>query len=386
MSLMIAKGKKQAVKVKFHSFFVIISSILLVTKGESMTVFEDLSNELIYEIFEYIDFHHAFQGFYDLKERFQNLFIHSNLPIKISISSISKSTFHRYFKDIIVPHTDRIKLLRLSTPFATEMSQLLLPIMTNLIRLKTLIITDIESKSIGCVVDHLCSLPVLSSLIIKSIGGTRISTDIYQKIFRLPVLKYCKMFIEIEQFSLPIATMEFSPIEHLIINNEVSLNQLDTLLSYVPQLRRLSLSHLNGHLNSRIRRNPAILNYLTNVSLDLYSISFNDFELLVADFFRQVQVLCITACIMQYPISDMEYVNANRWQQLISAHMLNLRIFDFEHKDRSWFRRINRQTYETEISKFNSLFWIQHQWFFEYQYYKTRHFENIIVYSTNPYR
>jgi hypothetical protein len=194
------------------------------------------------------------------------------------------------------------------------------------------------------------------------------------------------MFIEIEQSSLPIATKEFSPIEHLIINNKISFNQLDNLLSYVPQLRRLSLSHLNGYQSSRIRTNSTTLNYLTDVSLGLYSISFTNFELLITDFFRQVQVLCITACIMQYPISDMEYMNANRWQQLISTHMSNLRIFDFQHKDRSWFRRINRQTYEAEISKFNSLFWIQHQWFFEYQYYKTQHFENIIVYSTNPYR
>jgi hypothetical protein len=89
---------------------------------------------------------------------------------------------------------------------------------------------------------------------------------------------------------------------------------------------------------------------------------------------------------MEYPISDMEYVNANRWQQLISTHMSNLRIFDFQHKDRSWVRGIDRQAYEDEIGKFNSPFWIQHQWFFEYQYYKTQHFENIIVYSINPYR
>jgi hypothetical protein len=102
---------------------------------ESISIFEDLSNELVYEIFEFLDFHHAYQSFYNLNSRFRNLFVYSNLPIKINISSISKSAFHRYLTDIITPHTNRIQSLRLSNPFAADMSLLLLPLMTNFTRL-----------------------------------------------------------------------------------------------------------------------------------------------------------------------------------------------------------------------------------------------------------
>ena len=80
---------------------------------------------------------------------------------------------------------------------------------------------------------------------------------------------------------LSIATNEFSSMEHLVINNKVSLNQLDSILSYVPQLRRLSFGLLNGWRNSRTHRNPIPLNYLTHVSLKLDYVSFNDFELLI---------------------------------------------------------------------------------------------------------
>ena len=41
---------------------------------ESMTTLEDLSNELIYEIMGFLHLYQIFQSFYDLNERFRNLF------------------------------------------------------------------------------------------------------------------------------------------------------------------------------------------------------------------------------------------------------------------------------------------------------------------------
>jgi hypothetical protein len=357
-------------------------------EAATATTFEHLSNELIYEIFEFLYFHHAFQGFYDLNKRFQNLFVYSNLPIKINISSISKSTFHRYLADIIIPYTSRIQSLRLSSPFAVDMGLLLSPLMTNLIRLETLIINDIKSVHLVKIVNQLFSLPVLSSLSIKSSGSIRNQNDIYQKIFRLPALKYCKLFIRTVRSLEPlsITTNEFSPIEHLVINNKVSINQLDSLLSYVPQLRRLSLEYFDGYISSRIRTTTIQLNYLTDVSLKSHSISFNDFQLLVIDLFRQIQVLRIEIYSFYFSGTNMGYLNADRWEQLISTHMINLRIFDLQLEYGLCNDNIDRQVYETEVSKFNSLFWIKHQWFFQHQSYKNRNSNTNIFYSTNPYR
>ncbi|CAF1288427.1 unnamed protein product [Adineta steineri] len=56
---------------------------------EFVTCFEDLSDELIYEIFELLKFDHVYKAFYSLNTRFYNLIINSTLPIEINLSSIS---------------------------------------------------------------------------------------------------------------------------------------------------------------------------------------------------------------------------------------------------------------------------------------------------------
>ena len=121
---------------------------------EYITTLEDLSNELLYEIFEYLNDHHAFQAFYELNNRFENLFLNSNLPIKINISSISKSKLHLYSTHIIKPYAYRIELFRLSNP-CIDPCLLLLPIMKNLTQLKRLILNNIESNYIEQIVNHL---------------------------------------------------------------------------------------------------------------------------------------------------------------------------------------------------------------------------------------
>ncbi len=48
----------------------------------------------------------------------------------------------------------------------------------------------------------------------------------------------------------------------------------------------------------------SILNYLTDVSLELYTANFTDFEQLVKDYFRQVQTLRITVYSTHFNVSN----------------------------------------------------------------------------------
>ena len=354
--------------------------------NERISVFEDLPNELIYEIFAHLHSHHAFEAFHDLNERFRNLFHSNSSPIQINISSISYSLFYRYLTQIILPHTDRIQSLRICHHFAADMYLFLLPVMNHFSRLEILIIHDIDSTHVRAIVDSLFSLSVLSSLVIKAIGIARDSSDIYRKIFRLPALKYCHMHINIGSLELlSPATNEFSSIEYLIIGNAISLHQLNALLSYVPRLHRLSLGLLMSAGINSISTNSVTLHNLINVSLNIYYVSFNHFESLVTSFFRQTQIFRFTVVSICFHSDNMEYLDATRWEQFISIGMPNLRIFDFQYQCCSW-NAIDRQAYQTKINEFDSVYWTDHQWFFECQYDKTQYYHNVLFYSTNPYR
>ena len=87
-----------------------------------------------------------------------------------------------------------------------------------------------------------------------------------------------------------------------------------------------------------------------------------------------------------FGLDNREYINADRWERLITTYMLNLRIFDFQYSYRSLDYNVEYQTFETLTNKFNSKFWIDHQWFFDRHYHKLTWSNATVFYSRNPYQ
>ncbi|CAF4460078.1 unnamed protein product [Rotaria sp. Silwood2] len=174
--------------------------------------------------------------------------------------------------------------------------------------------------------------------------------DFYLQIFRLPVLKYCKLSFgkNYQLESIPMATNQYSSIEHLIIRCSIQLNVLYRFLSYDPQLCRLSCQSFVGYGDAST--DIIILpNNVTHVSLDLYHIDFDLLELLIKYFCHKIQVLHIS------DNASSEHLNAQRWRQLILNHLPYLRIFDIQFVYSIVF--INAQLiYDSLVNQFNSQF------------------------------
>jgi hypothetical protein len=258
--------------------------------------------------------------------------------------------------------------------------RILLPIDTRFVftRLEKLCLIDIDSERLEEIFIYLISSTCIISLIIKCIDNIFFISDFYRQIFRLSTLKYCKLSFNTytEWMPLPAITTKFSPIEYLVIDHPIDVNVLNNLLLYVPQLRRL---HLTKTLTGRITLDPVTLNQLTHVSLNLPYVSFRDLDLWFKSISNKIQVIHISIQ------SDKEYLDASRWEQLISSSMPYLRIFDIIIRCKIQYDE-NIVQYTAQMDQFNSWFWIERQWFFEYQVHQSKYKNIFLLYSTNPCR
>ena len=147
---------------------------------QSITYFEDLSNDLFYEIFDYLDNYNIYQSFYGLNKRLKHLLLKSTYPIEINLSSISKLNFFKYYNQIIYPNKHRIKSFLANQIFTFRHTYY------NYCQVQTLILENIQYIFIS--VEF--SLPKLSTLIIDEISY---SDSIYNDIYSISSLNYCKL-------------------------------------------------------------------------------------------------------------------------------------------------------------------------------------------------
>ncbi|CAF1409348.1 unnamed protein product [Rotaria sordida] len=79
----------------------------------SITCIENLSNELFYEIFEYLDGYDIYKAFCNLNSRFQYLTTFSSISLNIKLCSNARSEVKHWCKTVIIPNIHRILSLNL---------------------------------------------------------------------------------------------------------------------------------------------------------------------------------------------------------------------------------------------------------------------------------
>ena len=351
---------------------------------ESISCLEDLCNELIYETFQYLNYFHVYEAFFHLNIRFRHLLTHSDYPIKIDLSSLSKAAWKRYNADIIESTVNRIRVFRISDTFMYDSCLLFLfEKLSAFNRMECLILENVGFESLENLLDQLLSLSQLSSLTITA-KGVLDCTKIYGQIFRLRALKYCKLCLSKRGTTqlLPICVNEYSPIEYLIITHDTDLNELYRLLSYVPHLRRASFDLIGSHENLRTDRFPFVCKQLTHISLRLLTcIEFNVFERIIRELFPRMEVLHLTP--PKY--FDRQYASGSKWEELITNHLPYLRIFDIQYSFHVASDSASSNA-DDVIRQFSTPFWIARQWSFIHEIYGGVDKENGLLYSANPYR
>ncbi|CAF3675670.1 unnamed protein product [Rotaria sp. Silwood1] len=355
----------------------------ITTIDRNKFVVEDLANEIFYEIFEYLDVHDIYKGFFNLNRRFKNLLIYSNFLRQINLSNISKTDFENYYHNILKPYSHRIKLLRLSNPFIAEIIFSPPRMMLQFNRLEILILDKIGMKFFDKISFFLKQLPKFHSITI-SFGDYIQSLDsFFSNLFHLWKLKYCKIVYETKRLCYPslmhLSKYNSNTIEYLIIHGRFAFESLNSLLCCLPKLRYLLINHL-GHNYGYIETKdllPIKLKYLKHVSLEFDRICFDEVEKIFKTFFYYIEILRLTTN------NDQAYLNAKRWENVIGSYMPYLRIFDINHRN---YTLDNNLTYHDVTEQFNSSFWIKKNWFFTHQHDWRKRLNAGIFYSTDPYR
>ena len=323
-----------------------------------MTCIESLSNELFYEIFDYLDSCDVFNAFFNLNTRFQQFLNNPSFLFKIYRFSTSERTFRRYCRQLITPNKHKILSLHLYDQVLINLFSTLCSVDLSYSRLESIVLNGIKWNQLLPLLIDCMKLPRLFSLNIRLIGPYDELDDVYQCIFKLPFLKYIKVSVVIDNTIglLPISTSEqISTIQYLNINHKCTLDELFVLLSYTSHLHHLTCERLS---QSEITFS-CVLSNLIHVSITDCNLNFDEFEILIKQICSKLQVLRV---INRF--EDVAYLHADRWERLITQYIPHLRKFNFEFHKQFWFRN-EFTSYHTQINRFTSSFWTKRDWIFE---------------------
>jgi hypothetical protein len=321
-----------------------------------------LSNEVFYEIFDYLDGGDIYKTFYNLNFRFQQIITCPSLLFKISLEGKSPSELRNCPEAFIIPNRQHLVSLKLRDSPAIDKFFIQRIINSSFTRLESFHLVEISSIKLMTILIHLISLPRLFSLRIDlKHDNSNHFNQIYQMIFLLPCLKYNKLSILTQEklnIAIPIATNgQFSTIEYLVLSHICDLNELASILRHTPRLKHLICQSLIGSDEYIENEVPITLPTLIHVSIDDCRVKFDEFKNFMKKISSQLQVLRIDS------FQNINFISPGHWERLISQSMPNLFRFTLKyHMPMKYYTKDSGS--HTFINRFNSQFWFERGWIF----------------------
>jgi hypothetical protein len=267
-----------------------------------------LSNELFYEIFDYLDGCEIYKAFSRLNHRFHKLLYSSSFLFKLNFDIKSNELYGDICRQIISLNKHQILSFYFNLPLHIDKFLLSFTINSSFDHLQSLNIQRMEPDLINSFLIHLAGLSRLSSLIIETWNEFENLNEVYRLIFALPMLKYNKFDLcgDESSITLPMATeKQLSTIQHLDIDHSCTFNELASLTSYTPELRRLNFMHIDSDDSDIGIILPMALSNLTHLSMYMHYLTFDRFEIFIKNIYGILKVLRFTT-----RSEDVTYLNA----------------------------------------------------------------------------
>ncbi|CAF4004544.1 unnamed protein product, partial [Adineta steineri] len=336
-----------------------------------------------YDIFDYLNGYEIYQAFSNLNDRFEQLINSSSLLFKTAVEISRDESFSNFINQMIHLNKHQIFSLhiKLTNHIDSFLSQFIID--SSLNNLQSINIRGIDSHAIVSFLKSLAYLPrlFLLSIYIWEFKGFKDLNYIYQLIFTLPKLKFNKLSFFYGPSSyilLPMITnKQFSFIKHLVIDHSCTLEQLNRIVSYTPQLHRLSFTDEEDDNNTKIDNHLlSILSQLTHLTIKIWHTTFDRLEMLIKN-----TNLKLNSLSLDISLEDVNYLDSARWEILILKYLPQLNTFHFDYtEDMEGRRKLSKHLELEESNQFSSLFWSERKWVLETEV----DFE-FIIYSIRPY-
>ncbi|CAF1380686.1 unnamed protein product [Adineta ricciae] len=338
------------------------------SKSKKICSIENLSNEIFYEIFKYVDGCDVFYSFSNLNHRFENLLKSLFFILNINSDHLkSKKYLRKIFKQIFNCHQNQIIsiYMDMSLSFKDTFS-----FDSSFNQLATLHLYNLESKK------FLRNLSCLSNLSLLNLHICDPSIDlnvIYEIVLTLPKLKtfHIKTDHNLKFSSLSHIKKNLNEIERLNIRDHCDFNEILSILSCSSSLSHLVYIQTNP-IDYNIQINsPIILSKLTHVYLRITGMKFHVLENFLKQISLKLQTLSLTT-----ENEDMKYLDGNHWENYLSKNLPQLEKFYFKS-----YMKHHHRIDQRKLNQFLTSFWIKRQWILEINVHCT-HF----LYSITPYK
>lgn len=353
---------------------------IFIDYSRTVTSIEDISNELFYDIFDYLDGYDILNAFQNLNLRFEKLLNDNSLLLKLKISS--QSILDNQWKGFLLINRHRIYSLNISDDSILDRFIHHCTINSTFIRLQSLNLNSLPAYKFLALLSDLISLPRLCSLTCSLTSCFVDVSYIYRIVFRFRYLNYLKLSLpiieDLEDFEQSICVIEqerLSEIEYLVMDHCCTLHDFLSIISFMPKLRHLTCQTLFQIEENISKENFSISRNLTHLTIDRCQLKFHLLQILIEKLPSQLQ----TFRLVNHS-NDYLYLDAYRWEELITEYLPCLKTFSlqfYEHLNDRWVLTPSHRS----LNRFLSPFWFDRQWIIGLEL-QTHH----LIYSIKPYR
>lgn len=327
----------------------------LIVHKKTKNCFENLSNEIIYEIFDYLSGCNIYRGFSKLNYRYTCLLENSSIRYKICVIKESENdlTLIRQMEKQIVSFNflnpllaDKIFPLTL-TDFSFS-------------NLQSIVLFEETATKLAIHLFYMQQLPKLSSLSIYLETCHENVGDFYQIIFQYSSLKYFKFTITAIDnsvlFTIPWNYPNLrSPIEYLSIGHDCTYIEFASILSYTPQLSHIHCS-IDFDLDDDTSFNLPKDCQLTYLNMYFCNFELSRFQNILSQFCSNLHTLVLRSI----QTSNRSYFDGDRWAKFLETYMPRLNRINLSFTERID-ETFHVHSDHSLLNRFTSSFWRKHQ-------------------------